>query len=106
MEYVLNELYRVDHDEAYVGFAEKIAQAIRRKQHLADGAPAPDWAGMFYEGQTTLAATRVEAYDSDGTLRLASRARPDGVGDRCGCAEVAAVARCWGSSSTRITRIG
>jgi hypothetical protein len=67
MEYVLNDLYRLDHDEAYLAFAEKIAQAIRRKQHHQDSPPS-DWAGMFYEGQTTLAATRVEAYDSLATL--------------------------------------
>jgi hypothetical protein len=68
MAYVLNDLYRVTHDDAYLAFAEKIAQAIRRKQHHADGAPARDWAGLFYEGQSTLAATRVEAYDAVSAL--------------------------------------
>jgi hypothetical protein len=77
MEYVLNELYRVTHDDAYLAYASKIADAIRRREHRAGSAPARDWAGMFYEGQTTLAATRLEAYDSACVLgRFAGK--PDG----------------------------
>jgi hypothetical protein len=74
MEYVLNELYRRTKDDAYLAFADKIAQAIRRKQHHG-AMPAPDWAGLFYEGQSTLAATRVEAFDSDiALLRFGGKA--------------------------------
>jgi hypothetical protein len=65
MSYVLNELYRLTHDGAYIDFAYKIARAIEKKQHRAADAPAPDWPGTFYEGQTTPASTRVEAYDAD-----------------------------------------
>jgi hypothetical protein len=77
MEYVLNDLYRVTHDDAYLAFAGKIADAIRHKQHRAESAGPPDWVGLFYEGQTTLAATRLEAYDSAAVLgRFAGK--PDG----------------------------
>jgi hypothetical protein len=68
MSYALNELYRLTHDGAYVEHAYKIARAIEKKRHRAEGAPAPDWAGTFYEGQTTPASTRVEAYDADIAL--------------------------------------
>ncbi len=64
MSYTLNELYRMTHNEAYLEHAYKIARAIIAKQHGADSL-APDWAGTFYEGQTTPASTRVEAYDAD-----------------------------------------
>jgi hypothetical protein len=75
MEYVLNDLYRITHDDQVLGFASKIAEAIRRRQLRAEGAPARDWVGMFYEGQTTLAATRLEAYDSAAALgRFAEKA--------------------------------
>jgi len=77
ISYVLNDLYRVVKDDAYVEHAYKIARAILNKQHRAGNAPAPDWVGTFYEGQTTPAATRVEAYAADIALsRVAGR--PDG----------------------------
>jgi hypothetical protein len=68
MAYALNDLYRVTKDPAYLDHAFKIARAIQKKQHGAAGAPAPDWAGTFYEGQTTPGATRVEAYDAQIAL--------------------------------------
>ena len=64
MCYALNELYRVTSDRAYVDFAFKIARAIEKKQQPAADAPAPDFAGTFYDGETTPASTRIEAYDS------------------------------------------
>ncbi len=64
MAYVCNELYRVTADRRYLDHALKIAHAIMKKQHWADEAPAPDWIGSFYEGESTLAATRLEAYDA------------------------------------------
>ena len=77
MSYAFNELYRVTHDGAYLKHAYKIARAIQSKQHGVDGAQAPDFVGTFYDGQTTHAATRVEAYDADIVLsRFAGR--PDG----------------------------
>ncbi len=77
ISYALNDLYRVAHDEAYVEHAYKIARAILNKQHRAGNAPAPDWIGTFYEGQTTPGSTRLEAYASDVALsRVAGR--PDG----------------------------
>ncbi|MGH7269751.1 MAG: hypothetical protein ACREJ3_04910, partial [Polyangiaceae bacterium] len=50
ISYALNELYRVTRDEAYLNHAYKIARAIEKKQHRAEGAPAQDWIGTFYEG--------------------------------------------------------
>ena len=77
MSYAYNELYRVTRDEAYLKHAYKIARAIQSKQRGAKGAPAPDLIGTFYEGQTTPAATRVEAYDADIVLsRFAGKAEP------------------------------
>ena len=74
MSYALNDLYRVVRDDAYVEHAYKIARAILDKQHRAGSAPAPDWVGTFYEGQTTPGSTRLEAYDSDIALsRFAGR---------------------------------
>jgi hypothetical protein len=74
ISYALNDLYRVTRDPAYVEHAYKIARAIGLKLHHAGDAPAPDWAGMFYEGQTTPAATRLEAYDADiAVSRFAGR---------------------------------
>jgi hypothetical protein len=74
MSYAFNELYRVTRDEAYLEHADKIARAIGKKQHNSDRAPAPDFAGMFYEGQTTPTSTRLEAYDADIALfRFAAR---------------------------------
>jgi hypothetical protein len=74
MAYACNDLYRITRDDAYAEHALKIARAILKKQHRAAGAPAPDWAGTFYEGQSTPAATRVEAYDADVSLsRFAGR---------------------------------
>ncbi len=68
MSYALNELYRVTHETPYLEHAFKIARAIQGKQHRAADAPAPDWAGTFYEGQTTPGSTRLEAYDADIVL--------------------------------------
>jgi hypothetical protein len=77
ISYALNELYRIVRDDAYVEHAYKIARAILSKQHRAGNAPAPDWVGTFYEGQTTPGATRLEAYAADVALsRVAGR--PDG----------------------------
>ncbi len=74
ISYVLNDLYRVAHDDAYVEHAYKIARAIMSKQHRAGNSPAPDWVGTFYEGQTTPGATRLEAYAADVALsRVAGR---------------------------------
>jgi len=64
MAYALNELFRVAPDDSLVAHAEKIARAISKKEYSEARAPAPDWAGGFYEGQSTPAATRLEAYDS------------------------------------------
>jgi hypothetical protein len=64
MCYALNELYRVTSERAYLDFALKIARAIEKKQQRAADAPAPDFAGTFYQGETTPASTRIEAYDS------------------------------------------
>jgi hypothetical protein len=64
MAYTLNDLYRVTHDGSYLEHAFKIARAIQRKQQRVADAPAPDLVGTFYEGQTTPASTRVEAYDA------------------------------------------
>jgi hypothetical protein len=68
MSYAFNELYRVTRDEAYSKHAYEIARAIQSKQRRARGAPAPDFVGTFYDGQTTPAATRLEAYDADIVL--------------------------------------
>ena len=74
ISYALNDLYRVARDEAYVEHAYKIARAILDKQHRAGSAPAPDWVGTFYEGQTTPGSTRLEAYAADIALsRVAGR---------------------------------
>jgi hypothetical protein len=74
ISYVLNDLYRVVRDDAYVEHAYKIARAILSKQHRAGNSPAPDWVGTFYEGQTTPGATRLEAYAADVALsRFAGR---------------------------------
>jgi hypothetical protein len=77
ISYAFNELYRVAPDPAYLEHAFKIARAIEKKLHRAEGAPWPDFVGTFYEGQTTPGATRLEAYDSDIVLsRFAGK--PDG----------------------------
>jgi hypothetical protein len=68
ISYAFNDLYRVTRDEAYVQHAYKIARAISKKLHREGEAPAADWVGTFYEGQTTPGATRVEAYDADIAL--------------------------------------
>jgi len=68
MSYAYNELYRVVPDPAYLEHAFKIARAIEKKQHRAAGAQAPDYVGTFYEGQSTPASTRLEAYDADVAL--------------------------------------
>jgi hypothetical protein len=74
ISYAFNDLYRVTHDDAYLQHAYKIARAITLKLHRQGEAPAPDWVGTFYEGQTTPAATRLEAYDADIALsRFAGR---------------------------------
>ena len=77
MSYAFNELYRVTRDQSYLKHAYAIARAIRSKQRGAKGAAAPDFIGTFYEGQTTPAATRVEAYDADIVLsRFAGNPEP------------------------------
>ncbi len=68
MSYALNDLYRVTHEDAYLDHAYKIAHAIVKKQHGAPEGAATDWVGTFYEGETTPASTRVEAYDADIAL--------------------------------------
>jgi hypothetical protein len=68
MSYVMNDLYRVVHDEAYVEHAYKIARAIQKKEHRAADGAARDWPGTFYNGETTPASTRVEAFDADIAL--------------------------------------
>jgi hypothetical protein len=68
MAYALNELYRMTPDRRYLDHALKIARAIMKGQHRSDDAPARDWIGSFYQGESALAATRLEAYDS--TLAL------------------------------------
>jgi hypothetical protein len=74
ISYVFNDLYRVAKDDAYVEHAYKIARAISNRQHRAAGAPAADWPGTFYEGQTTPGSTRLEAYAADVALsRFAGR---------------------------------
>jgi len=64
----MNDLYRVTRDRAYLDFAYKIGRAIQKKQRPAADAPAPDLVGTFYEGETTPASTRLEAYDADIVL--------------------------------------
>lgn len=64
MSYAANELYRVTHDEAYLEYGAKVARAIQKKQRTAADAPAPDFVGTFFDGQTTPASTRLEAYDA------------------------------------------
>jgi hypothetical protein len=74
ISYALNDVYRVVKNDAYVEHAYKIARAILNKQHRAGNAPAPDWVGTFYEGQTTPGSTRLEAYAADVALsRYAGR---------------------------------
>lgn len=68
MSYAANELYRVTLDGAYLEYATKVARAIEKKQRTAADAPAPDFVGTFYDGQTAPASTRVEAYDADIAL--------------------------------------
>jgi hypothetical protein len=68
ISYAFNDLYRVTREEAYVEHAYKIARAILKKLHRDSDAPAWDWAGTFYEGQTTPGATRLEAFDADMAL--------------------------------------
>jgi hypothetical protein len=64
MAYAINDLYRATHDDALAAHAFKIARAIQLKQRPAKDAPAPDFIATFYDGQTTPASTRVEAYDA------------------------------------------
>lgn len=64
MAYALNDLYRVTSEPSYLAHAFKIARAILRAQRRAGEAPAADWVGGFFEGQSTPAATRVEALDA------------------------------------------
>ena len=66
MSYALNDLFRVTHNHEYVDFAYKIARAIEKKQGTAE--QAPDYAGTFYNGMTTPASTRLEAFDADMAL--------------------------------------
>jgi hypothetical protein len=81
MSYAFNDLYRVTHNEAYLKHAYKIARAILWKQRGESNAPSPDFVGTFYDGQTTPASTRVEAYDADIVLsRFAGKPEPWLVG--------------------------
>ena len=64
MAYALADLYRLTRDESYAAQAFAIARAIATKQYAPGRAPAADWIGAFYEGQSTPASTRLEAYDS------------------------------------------
>jgi len=64
MSYAANELYRVTYDAAYLEYGAKIARAIQKKQRTAADAPTPDLVGTFFDGQTTPASTRLEAYDA------------------------------------------
>ncbi len=64
MAYACNDLYRATSDPSYLSHAQKIGRAILKKQYKGADAPAPDWIGAFYQGESTLAATRLEAYDS------------------------------------------
>jgi hypothetical protein len=73
MSYADGELYRLTGDERYAQHAFKIARAIRQKQHRADDAPAPDFAGTFYDGQVTAGSTRLEAFDADIALSRFAR---------------------------------
>ncbi|MGH7298211.1 MAG: beta-L-arabinofuranosidase domain-containing protein, partial [Polyangiaceae bacterium] len=66
--YALNELYRVTRDRSYLEHAYKIARAIHRKQRTPEDSPAPDLVGTFYNGETTPASTRLEAYAADVAL--------------------------------------
>jgi hypothetical protein len=70
ISYAMNDLYRVTHNDAYVEHAYKIAHAILRKQHTAATGTesAADWVGTFYEGETTPASTRLEAFAADIAL--------------------------------------
>jgi hypothetical protein len=68
MSYAMNDLFRVTHDRAYLDFAYKIARSIQKKQRTAADAPAPDFAATFFDGETTPASTRLEAYDADVAL--------------------------------------
>jgi hypothetical protein len=77
MSYAFNDLYRMTHDEAYLKHAYRIARAIQKTQRRAEGAPAADFVGTFYDGQTAPASTRVEAYDADIVLsRFAGQPEP------------------------------
>ncbi len=67
MSYALNELYRLTRDDAYLEHAYRIARAIEKSER-GDSAADPDLVGTFYQGQTTLAATRLEAFDADVAL--------------------------------------
>jgi hypothetical protein len=75
MSYAMNELYRVTGDRAYFDFAYKIARAIQRKQRSA--ADAPDFAGTFFDGETTPGSTRLEAYGADIVLSRFAGANED-----------------------------
>jgi hypothetical protein len=68
ISYAFNDLYRVTDDASYLEHAYKIARAIQKKQRSAADAPARDFVATFYDGQTTPASTRVEAYDADIAL--------------------------------------
>ena len=64
MAYALHDLYRVSRNDAYADHTFAIVRAIAKKQYEPGRAPSPDWVGAFFEGQSTPAATRLEAYDS------------------------------------------
>jgi uncharacterized protein YyaL (SSP411 family) len=77
MAYALNDLYRVTKDRAYLEHAYKIAHSIHDKQRRPEDSPSPDLVATFFNGTTTPASTRLEAYDSAAVLaRFAGE--PDG----------------------------
>jgi hypothetical protein len=68
LSYALNELYRVTKDRSYLEHAYKIARAIHRKQRTPQDSPSADLVSTFYNGVTTPASTRLEAYAADVAL--------------------------------------
>jgi hypothetical protein len=74
MAYALRDLYEITRDRRYLDHAMRIAQAIGLKQHQRTTDSGADWPGSFYLGESTLAATRLEAYDAvEGVERLANQ---------------------------------
>jgi hypothetical protein len=75
LSYALGDLFRETHDARYKNHAYRIARAIVHKQKTAADVPI-DMVGSFYnEGDSTPAATRLEAYASD--IQMAQLAGDD-----------------------------